>query len=216
MSKFLKGTVAFSALTIATLAAFILIVFAECGTNEPFLITTSPGGKYEVKLNGQKERPMFWAEVRFSVIKDGSPFWMNHYLHSGDAFDLSFEIGYPDHRWVDENIVQFYNRENFKSGSPQKLILVNSTDRIVKYLYLQCWDKFLLFDIQPGSEITLLASPPKGDRPWVSFTGEFYDGQLLEEQSVFDENHNRRQAHFRINLSDNGVDIQKSYAISNH
>ncbi|CAN5645283.1 hypothetical protein BH24ACI2_BH24ACI2_11770 [soil metagenome] len=94
----------------------------------PFFTTSSPAGTYMVNLTGQKERPhIFTVEVRFNVLKNGKPFWSDQYLHSGDAFDLSFEVGYPDCRWLGENILRFYHEKDFNAGKPQVVIVVNKT-----------------------------------------------------------------------------------------
>src|SRR6187399_1753704 len=76
----------------------------------PFFATVSPDKSYTVELYGQKERPaLFTAEVGAVVLKGGSVFWPYQTLHSGDFMDLSFELGWPDHRWIGNNILQFYS-----------------------------------------------------------------------------------------------------------
>lgn len=181
-------------------------------TNKPsvFLTTQSPKENYTVILTGQKERPRFFtAEVHFQVLKNGKPFWTEQYLHSGDAFDLSFEIGYPDYRWLDENILHFYNQENFRKGNPQILFVVNKTNKVVKYLKLEAWDKFLFFDIQPGSETKLFASPPKGDYPSVAIEGIFYDGQSFEKETIFKINKGMKESLiYYIHITDEGIAIE--------
>lgn len=81
-----------------------------------FFTTNSPSHTYEVKLKGQKGRPLVLTnEVRADVFKGGRPFISDVWLHSTqDALDLSFEAGYPDTRWVTENIVEFYRKQYYE------------------------------------------------------------------------------------------------------
>lgn len=149
----------------------------------PFLTATSPGGTYAVSLTGSKERPYFFTNtVRFSVLKNGEPFLADKYLHSGDAFDPSFGADYPQHRWVQENVAQFYREESFNTGTADRLVVVNRAGEVVKYLRLQAVDKFLLFDLQPGATVTLSTSPSRGDLKWVEAEGEFAHGRKIERR----------------------------------
>jgi len=135
---------------------------------------------------GRKERPLFFTnEVRFEVLKNGRLFMPDQYLHSGDAFDLSFEAGYPDQRWLGENIVHFYRQQYFYEGKPDVLIVVNKTNKVIKYLIIYSTDKFLMFDLQPGSETQLFASPPRGDISSFSVLGEFAEGRSFKKGAGF-------------------------------
>lgn len=165
---------------------FMSLVIAHAFAKaSPFLTLTSPGGVYTVNLTGSKGRPYFFTNtVRFSVLKSGQPYLSDTYLHSGDAFDPSFEVGYPDHRWPHDNVVQFYRKEAYDKSKADTLIVVNRTNEVVKYLRIQSEDKFLLFDIQPGGEITLSVSPSRGDLKWVEAEGEFSHGRHIGRHGV--------------------------------
>lgn len=129
---------------------------------------------------GEKKRPLFFTvEVRFNVLKNGTPFLSNHHLHSGDSEDMSFEMGYPNHRWINESTVQFYREEYFKDGPPDNLIVVNSTGELIKYARIESVDKVLLFDLEPGSETKMVTPRPRGDSKWFDVAGEFSDGRKL-------------------------------------
>lgn len=150
-----------------------------------FLSTSSPGGVYTVNLTGQKGRPWFFTnEVRFSVSKRGKPFAGERHLHSADAFDLSFEAGYPNHRWLAGNVLQFYREEYFNAAPADTLVITNKAGQVIKWLKVQSVDKFLLFDIQPESEISLPNSAPRGSSKEVYVEGEFYGQQSLINQGI--------------------------------
>ncbi len=151
-----------------------------------FLSTSSPNGTYTVNLTGRKERPVFFTnEVRFDVLKNGKPFVSDQFLHSGDAMDLSFESGYPDYRWVDQNILHFYRGQNFNGSKPDALVVVNNTDKVIKYLIVYSTDKFLIFDLKPHSETNLLTSQSRGDSNGFSVKGEFAEGGNFENGASF-------------------------------
>lgn len=192
------------------IGAFLLSMILYKITVEPptFLTIRSPGGTYTVNLTGQKERPIFFtAEVRFYVLKKGETFWSNEYLHSGDAFDLSFEAGYPDYRWLDENILHFYRKQNFSEKKLQVVIVINSTNKVVKHLKIECLDKFLLFDMQPGSKTVLSASPPKGNTSGIKIKGKFYEGRTFEKNSTFKINVNEPLIYY-IYITDDNIIIE--------
>jgi hypothetical protein len=94
--------------------------------------------------------------------------------------DLAFEAGYPNHRWVYENTVQFYREQYFNDGRPDTLKVMNKTGKTIKYLMISSIDKFLCFDLQDGAALELLNSQPRGDYKWLDVGGEFYDGQKLQ------------------------------------
>ena len=65
---------------------------------------------------------LFWTfvvlEVRADVSKAGQLFVSDIWLHRAeDSFDLSFEAGFPDVRWLTDNIVEFYRPEYFDQGA---------------------------------------------------------------------------------------------------
>src|SRR5215213_1569203 len=76
-----------------------------------FLTTSSPNGTYVVRLFGQKDRPkvpMVSHEVVFSVTREGKALSADNFFHSGDWLDPSFDLIYPQHSWVKENVLHFY------------------------------------------------------------------------------------------------------------
>lgn len=182
LAKKIAGRLALFGVLLATLLTSMAL-YRIFGRPSVFASISSPHGTYKVNLTGHKKRPVFFTnEVRFHVLKSGQPFVTDQYLHSGDAFDLSFESGYPDYRWPAENILQFYREQNFTEGPPDTLIIINKATRAIKYLRVLSTDKFLLFDLQPGTETKLLASPFRGG---LHLKGEFVEGKSFENGVAF-------------------------------
>lgn len=178
----------------------------------PFFVTESPDSTYTVNLFGQKERPAFFTvEVGVTVLKDKTPFLPYQTLHSGDFMDLSFELGYPDSRWVGDNVLQFYNEENFDNGKSQVIFLSNNSNKTIKHLRLGSWDWFLLFDVLPGAHVRLSASPTKGDDAWVYLEGEFYDGQTFKKSATYNVTGISKLPVFTISVAEEDVKIESSY-----
>lgn len=94
--------------------------------------------------------------------------------------DISFELAYPDHRWIGENALQLYREQYFNEGRPDTVVVVNRTGQVMKHLKITSQDQFLVFDIQPRVEMNLLNSRPRGDYKDFYIIGEFYDGRRIE------------------------------------
>jgi hypothetical protein len=157
-----------------------------------FLRTASPGNTYTINLKGDKSRAFIIPnEVRADVFKLGQPFVSDIWLHSAlDAFDLSFEAGFPDVRWLGESTVEFYRAQYFEDGM-DSLLVSNKAEKSVKYLRVQSENTFLLFDMQSGTSISLVLPAPRGDSQWIAVEGAFTDGteipfKLENLQSTFE------------------------------
>lgn len=174
----------------------------------PFFTTTSPNGNYVVKLTGQKDRPIFFTvEVHFDVLKKGKMYILDQYLHSGDSMDVSFESGYPNHRWLDDNILQFYEGKIVESD---KITVINNTDKIIKYLKIFSQDKFLLFDIQPFSKTKLANSPSRGDIKGIYVEGEYVNGRLFKKGISFPLKKDFQEiSNYYIYIADTNLKIEK-------
>jgi hypothetical protein len=105
-------------------------------------------------------------------------------LHSGDWFDPSFELLYPDHKWESDDILHFYKKEFFADGPPEKIVVLNKTREVIQYLRVTSVDTFLLFGVQPESTTTVAVSPPRGDFTWINVEGEFQGGRPIKGNGV--------------------------------
>ncbi len=198
------------------IAVSFLMLYVYDVSKPPFATIQSPDSSYTVNLYGQKERPaLFTVEVGVIVLKKGETFWSYQTLHTGDAFDISFELGWPDHRWIGDNVLQLYREENFSGRKyPEILILANKSDKAIRQLRIESNnDKFLGFDLLPDTEIRLTASPPKGDSSTIWIVGMFDDGLSFEKSAFFDGTHMSGPQAFNIVVTDEGVTIDKADTI---
>jgi hypothetical protein len=175
-------------LRLSLLLTFVMTALASAAIvsrcqRDVVLTTSSPKGTYTVRLTGQRDRPkvpLLSHQVLFSVNKDGKEVLTNEYLHSGDWLDPSFDVLYPQHNWVREDMLHFYRKEFFDEAGRESIVIVNRTDRVIHYLQVTSVDSFLLFDIPPGALTTLVASAPRSDLRWLAAEGEFVDGRKIE------------------------------------
>lgn len=156
--------------------------------NAPDILTSSsPSGTYSVTLSGQSDEPSFPIvehTVYFRVVKDGGPFLTGKYFHSGDWFDPSFSILYPQHSWLSENILYFYSEEFSQQGTAGTAVVTNKSDKPISYLKVVSDTAYLLFDLQPGSTTRLRIAPARGDLLYISAEGEFPDNVKIERTGV--------------------------------
>ena len=95
LSKTILKYILPASVLFGTLLTSVVLYRVVGKSRPPFLTTSSPLKTYTLSLTGQKERPLFFtAEVRFDVLKNGTPFLSNKYLHSGDA--LFYTYSYLD------------------------------------------------------------------------------------------------------------------------
>lgn len=181
---------------IVNLALLITFIGAAVGSvalfkiaaqSEAFLSTTSPKGTYTVQLTGLKDRPkvpFVSHKVLFSVSKGDKVLLSNEYLHSGDWLDPSFDLSYPEHRWVSDDILHFYRKELFNDDQHESIVILNKTGETIQYIRVTSVDTLLLFDLRPVSTTTLAVSTPRGDSRWINVEGEFLGGRRIKGNGI--------------------------------
>ena len=181
---------------------------------EPFLTTTSPKGTYTVRLTGRKDRPRIPFvdhKVRFSVTKGEKLFLADKFLHSGDWLDPSFELWYPENSWLSENILQFYKKEFRSDGAQESIIVLNKTAETIPFLRIVSVDTFLLFDVQPGTQSTLMVSASRTDSRWVSVEGELSGHRAIKsaEEGFVVAAGQKGPFVYYIYVTENGITIER-------
>lgn len=159
-----------------------------------FTSTTSPQNTYAINLKGAKGRPLlipYW--VHADVYKIGEPYVADVLLHeAGDAFDLSFELGFPQIRWPANNIVEFYRAEYYEDGN-DILIVQNRSSRPLKCLFISAVSKFLVMDMRPGASLSLKAPKPRSDWQWIVLEGVLDDGTKIPRHARDFRQHRKRE-----------------------
>lgn len=165
-----------------------------------FLTTASPERTYTVTLKGQKSRPLFFtATIRFDVLKNGTSMLSDKYLYSADGLDFPFESSYPNHRWINEQSLQFYREEALRA--PDTIVVANNTGKTIKYAKIDSIDILIFFEMQPGFKISIPTSQTTGGSKWLSVEGEFSDGTNISEFGAdFNVNNGREPETFYVDL----------------
>lgn len=194
---------------LGVLAAIVVGRFWIKQRTQEFLTTTSPAHTYTVRLKGDKGRPLIIPnEVKADVFKAGQLFLSDVWLHqTEDSFDLSFEAGFPQVRWLTDNIVEFYRPDYFDRGA-DSLTVENKAGKLIKYLRVQSENKVLMFELESGKSISLKIPAARGDSQWIAVAGAFADGlEIPFKSGSFDK---RQHSNYRIAvvLSDTTIDAQ--------
>ncbi len=146
-----------------------------------WLSSTSPNQKYTIQLTGNKGRGGFivYSVVKYNLLKDGKYITKNQVAHYGDSMDISFELAYPEHAWVNENVARFWRNPDRPAANLDNLVISNHTDKRIRYLEIHTKDLFFVFDLQPHSDLQLQFShQTSGNSIWTK--GEFEDGSRIE------------------------------------
>jgi hypothetical protein len=177
--------------------------------SQEFLTTTSPDHTYTVRLKGSKGRPLIVPnEVRADVSKAGQLFVSDIWLHRAeDSFDLSFEAGFPEVRWLSDNIVEFYRPDYFDQGA-DSLTVENNAGKLIKYLRVQSGNKFLIFELGSGKSISLKIPAARGDSQWIAVAGAFADGLAIPFKSGSFDKRQHSNYHIGVALSDTTIDAK--------
>jgi hypothetical protein len=167
------------AVLVVTLAAGTIIHwwFAD---SVVWLSTTSPNQKYTVELTGDKGRGGFliYSVVKYNILVDGKLLTRDRLAHYGDAMDISFELAYPEHAWIDEKTLQFWSNRHRREDKLDTLLISNKTEKKIRFLRITAWDMFFAFDVQPNSQLKLLFTH-RSEGKGITVEGEFEDGSLI-------------------------------------
>jgi hypothetical protein len=130
--------------------------------------------------------------------------------HSGDWLDISFELAYPEHAWIAENVMRFWRKpDRVQDDRSDTLLVSNGASKTVRYLRLKAKDMFFVFDIQSNSSMQLsFTHQSEGNGIWCE--GEFEDGQHFEYGVSFLESKMPGPLRYCLVLHDDGLTIESS------
>jgi hypothetical protein len=156
----------------------VLPAIACLSLQRPIVFRTieSPNNTYLIHLKRVKGAAT--NHVRADVFKKGQLLISDIWLQSGGDTFKPFESSYPDLRWLNENVLEFYLRESFDQGS-DSLRVENKSAKLVSHLHVECINKFLLFDVPPEATIALEIPPPPLDSQWIAVEGLLSSGEKL-------------------------------------
>jgi hypothetical protein len=185
---------------------------------------SSPGGTYRVKVDVRVEEEgdifgRFTEEGRIQFFK-GQEVVDHREWERTDTFEPTFIEDMPVIEWEGEHVLRM-GRERTKQPFMDELTVANNSGEHLKYIsvgYVR-FESFQVFDLAPGSEMTLRASPEFDlNRPadkydsYVSYGGTARSGK---EFSGFLENKQGRfladgQLKFQITINPKDLRQQNS------
>ena len=188
---------------------YFCLSLSACGLGQTseryFFRSESPDGLYTVLLSGDGDRPLVGTNVvNAEVLRNGDNYVEPTIFHTADPSDLSFNIGYARHKWVGNNVLQFYRTPSHPlSAKPIPVTIINGSTRNIAFIKLFCADKLLILDIPTRAIQNLECSAPMGDFVDFFVAGRFVDGQTFKHGSSF-----RNQAgriSYNIQIDQTGV-----------
>lgn len=207
-------TILLSLLLLAGVSIVGLIVTRAYFARPLFSTITSPDGALSLRLRGDPTgpiQPIIDHSVYFDLFHKGQPVLINKYLHSGDWFDPSFNNLYRQHDWVTNSAIRF-SWESVAAAKCDALVVVNHAKQRISYLNLKSRDLFLLFDLGPGSETRLCASPQssRSSLSWLDVEGEFADGKPIPWEGTNFEIDRDGPLEYQIVITSEGARILSS------
>jgi hypothetical protein len=143
---------------IFVLSAVIGLVFfgTACRLSPQALSSiSSPSSKYKIDITQKRDSAGVERFVYLNAYRDREQFVYNKLLYTGDFLDDDFRASYPTYSWVSESTLKI-GRALVDTQSNRLTIRNTTTDRI-SYLLIETYkDKYVLFDVEPESEINLM------------------------------------------------------------
>jgi hypothetical protein len=182
-------------------------IFYRRHTQKVFFTTSSPfpaRDKYVVSLRGNPQRSFLLThQVTADVLKSGEPYVSDIFLHSShNAFDLSFESGFPDSTWLGNRILEFYHKGDYERGR-DSVAIQNDSNVDIKYLRVLAVNKLLLFDIPPLTSVQFVIPAANTGSQTISLEGSFSDNQPIPFQwKSFDRRATAKvRTHYQIRIT---------------
>lgn len=176
--------ICFGALLVTVLVAWALLrkrpVISEIA---------SPNGDLVLRLTGDPTRPLTPfrdQSVYFDLSRNAKPVLADKFMHFGDWFDPSFNDLYKQHRWLSNTTIQFL-REAAPEPECDRLVVRNDTDQAISYLLIESRDLFLVFNLNPRSEVKIRPTPQSpltSGLSWIEVEGEFTDNRRIDWKGI--------------------------------
>ena len=137
----------------------------SCSSTQNYTVDkTSPNGVYRVKVDAQVKNEgdsfgHFTEQVKIQVLKGQEIIFSNEWSRR-DNWESTFIDDNSVIEWVGDNVLRM-GQDRSDQPFLDELIISNKTDEYLKYLRLDYgrFENFEVFDIGPGQQMILLASP---------------------------------------------------------
>lgn len=149
---------------------------------------TSPNGIYRVRIESRADKEKgtskYTERVRVQFFR-GEELISAYMWENSDQYELSFRDTAPVIEWVDDNVLRMGQD---RSDQPffDELIVSNNTDEYFKYVGVSYgrYESFDIFDLAPGSQVTLRASP--GFKPDGTSNSKLGYGGMTQSGNKFE------------------------------
>lgn len=178
----------FSLISLGILCLGCFIYYLNIRQSEIILKTVSPSENYEVILTGQKKRPVLFGEVFLSVKNEGKDVVSQLVIHSGDFFDISFELGYPDYKWIDNQIIQFYKHRSDGNLFEIKYNIQNRSSETITYAFISSSAKTIVLTINGYETKSFREKVRLEDQVWVCLEAKFVGGRKIKNCEFYETN----------------------------
>lgn len=151
-----------------------------------FFSDTSPDGVYTVQLtvnSVDKFFPLASQQINFNLNKNGSALVVTKPLVAIDFYHPDFALQYPAHEWMSGSVLRFGYVSNQSTERTDSLVLLNRTNKTIRYLNVELFDLYLIFDIKPNATVAFDVPASKWNS-WVTGEGEFEDGKPILRNGV--------------------------------
>jgi hypothetical protein len=172
---------------------FALVLLCQnCGNNENFSVRSqSPSGRYAVELVGTKKPAgalpgeFYLQQVRLTAFKDQKRVLEDDQFYSEDHYESPFLQAFPLQQWISDSILRL--GEDDHQPFRDEIALSNSAQQKINLLIIKYgkYERFLIFDLDPGSKVQLLASP-QFNKEWAAsevFYTAYYDDRSFAGSS---------------------------------
>lgn len=166
----------------AALIAIALVLPAAC-VDTAVRRYSSPSGRYTIEI--EEWTRTSWASIArthgasITVLDSSRPLAEHVPVYDGDALDRTFREHYASANWESESDLRLVAPRPEGTDATDLVVIRNSTDRRLAFLFVQTVDAEISVDLRGGTERQILMPAQRigqGDLSWVAVTGRFEDG----------------------------------------
>jgi hypothetical protein len=178
--------------------------------------SASPNGVYRVKVKSRAEPAK--GTSKYTEHVEILFFKREEVIHAyvwenSDQYEPSFRDVAPIIEWVDDNVLRMGED---RSGQPfyDELIVSNDTDEHLKYVNVDYgrYESFDVFDLGPGNQITLRASPrfkPDGtSNSYLGYSGMTQSGRKFGGTMEGKERKSSAEGPLKFSITINSKDLK--------
>lgn len=157
----------FVVIVIVIIGIAVSLYAYSATVNGDFSIETrSPHGTFRVVFEGQtsglnSRSSQFLSEkVSLKVFKGQKLYFTKDPFFGGDALEMHFKGAYPTIEWINDSVLRMGGNTSAQPFLDEIKISNNTEEKLgVVEVFYGRYERFLLFDFDPGTSLTLSASP---------------------------------------------------------